>query len=88
MTGRWYLVESPVYTYIEPVLDFGEGPAYDVRDTLFVRSRSARRASVLALRTWRRQYRYHPLRRPTYLFDNPFTGMKVSLAIVENGVND
>lgn len=76
MSAHCYLVSSKEYTYVEPVLDFGQGPSYTVRDTIFVRARNRQRAKVLAVRFFRRQAARRGLRPGWDSFDeNPYAGM-------------
>ncbi len=75
-----WLVCSPIYTYVDQILDDGSGPSYDERDVLYVRCRSRARAKVLALRAWRRRFsrgRWWPGRDYLYRGENPFRGMTV-----------
>ncbi len=74
--ARWFLVASQVYTYVEPVLDDGSGPTEHARDVIYVRSRTTKRARILALRAFRRKYARRS--KPDYLCDgHPFKGMTV-----------
>ena len=74
-----FMVYTPVYGTVIPVLDFGEGPMEYSADVLYVRCRTKRRAKVLAVRAWRRQ-------RSRWVMDqysdgaSPFTGLKVEVA--------
>lgn len=75
--ARWFLVLSPEYGTVVPVMDFGMGPTEYVRDAVHVRTRSKARAKVLALRFFRRHHAAR-VNKPDYLSDgSPFTGMIV-----------
>jgi hypothetical protein len=49
-----YGVTSPTWTYVEPVTDDGQGPAYDECEFLYVSARTANEAKWKACRHWRR----------------------------------
>lgn len=72
--SRWYLVASPEWEWIDRIMDDGSGPSEWNRDVIYVRTRNAKRAKVVALRHFRRVYPNHE-----YLLDgtNPLCGMQV-----------
>ncbi len=70
--GKWFLVCSPEYGEVIPILDDGSGPMEYGRDAVYVRARTRRRARVLAVR-WFRRFDAKYLQR----VDNPFRGMMV-----------
>src|SRR5467141_870369 len=79
-----YLVYTPQYPTVVPILDDGTGPTEWGADVLYVRATSRQRAKVLAVRAWRRS----PWRRHNgdWVKDadsdgrNPFAGLKVESA--------
>lgn len=74
--ARCYLVISPEYGEVIPILDDGTGPTEYGHDVVYAFARNARRAKVLALRWFRRQYAGKW--RHNWIEDgNPFTGMTV-----------
>ena len=82
-TGRCYVVCSPEYGEVIPVLDYGQGPIEFGCDVAFAYARNARRAKVLALRVFRRLHRRGPY--PGYLSDNPFSGMTAKPNVCDHG---
>jgi hypothetical protein len=82
MSKRW-LVYTPEYGMIIPILDDGSGPTEYGSDVLYVRAANRQRAKVLAVRAWRRASR---IREAHWIQDcdsdmrNPFAGLKVEPA--------
>lgn len=78
---RCFLIMAPAH-WTDVVLEDGSGPTYDEPAVLFVYARSRRRATVLAVRYWRRAMRRRDSR--IYLPDavkdreNPFRGLSCS----------
>lgn len=73
-----YVVVSAECHARDVILDDGTGPEEYWRDVVYVFARDTRRAKVLALRWFRRQYGRIAWRGRYYLCDeNPFKGMKV-----------
>lgn len=70
--ARCYLVISPEYGEVVPILDYGQGPVEYGHDVVYAFARNARRAKVLGVRWFRRQGA-HYLRHA----ENPFAGMTV-----------
>lgn len=67
-----YVVLTGEYPYTEPVLDYGEGPTWNERDSVEVEAENKADARVLGLRLLRE-------RRADWLrwCENPFEDMKV-----------
>ena len=83
--ARWFLVLSPEYGEVVPVLDFGQGPTEYGRDAVHVRTHSKARAKVLALRHFRRHHAAR-CRQPDYLrYGSPFAGMIVEYGDAKAG---
>jgi hypothetical protein len=81
--GKWFLVASREYSYVEPVLDDGSGPTEYARDTIYVYANAKRRVRGLAVRAWRRKYARRT--KPDYLVDgHPFKGMLVERVDPDN----
>jgi len=56
--GRWYLVRSPEYTYVEVAIpETGQGPTMDTRDVAVIRARTAKDAKWAAVRLWEQNAR-------------------------------
>lgn len=84
--SRRYLVCSPEYGTVDRVLDDGPGPMEYERDVLYVRTRTAKRAKVLALRAWRRARKKNwRVARWFGYGENPFVGMTVEVDVCEHG---
>lgn len=78
-----YLVYTPEYPTVVPILDDGSGPTEWGADVLYVRATSRQRAKVLAVRAWTRSsYRRgaHWVRDARGDSRNPFAGLKVEAA--------
>ena len=80
--GKKYLVYTPEYGTVIPILDDGSGPMEYGADVMLVRAQNARRAKVLAVRAWRRK----PWKQARWLHDclsdgrSPFVGLKAERA--------
>lgn len=84
-----WVVVSPTYWVTEPILDDGSGPGEPASDFVYVFSRSAVRAKVLAVRAWRRlkrmrwcgglpkALRYYRVGEWLDEGENPFRGVRV-----------
>ena len=72
-----WLVISPEFTYVEPVLDDGSGPRYSARNLRFVYCRGRKsRAKALALKAWRHNRRRRDTWDPSDNYPcSPFAGM-------------
>lgn len=70
---KWTVV-SGEYSYVEPVLDYGEGPTYYTCDVVEVEAENKKQAKVFGLREMRKQ---HPRGFVSVYDENPFKGMKV-----------
>lgn len=70
--SRCFIVCGPEYGEVIPILDDGSGPMEYGCDAVYVRSRTKRRARVLALR-WFRRFDAKYLHNA----DSPFKGMTV-----------
>lgn len=73
--ANWYTVVSREYSYIEPVTMYGEGPVEYARYFVYAKAKTAKRAKVIALRYFRRQYSRFSWDMGE-AFENPFKGMK------------
>jgi hypothetical protein len=70
-----YEVYSPEYEYVEPVLDYGEGPTMTKHAVCIVWAENKREARIKAVRQWRSEgMRYHELD------ENPYKGVKAYTA--------
>lgn len=56
MNPKVYMVYGPEYGVVIPLLDFGMGPTEWGRDVVHVFTTTKKRAKVLALRVFRKQY--------------------------------
>ena len=77
-----YLVITPVYTYIEVILDDGTGPAYDARDVVHVEAPTRKAARWEALKT--PEFRRH-LDEARGDGHHPCTGLKVEDCLCPHG---
>jgi hypothetical protein len=85
--SRKWVVYTPEYGTVVPILDDGSGPTEYGADVLYVRAATRQRAKVLAVQAWR-----HNRGRPSWMHHGawlerqdsdgacPFTGLKVEPA--------
>lgn len=76
--SKKFLVITPEYGTVIPILDDGTGPMEYGCDVLHVRARNRRAAKVLAVRAWRRKGRYSLWVNRND--GNPYVGLKVEPA--------
>ena len=78
-----YMVVTPPYGTLIPILDDGTGPTEYGSDVLYVEARTVKEAKVLAVREWRQMQRRGQWREARWVADQyinnacPFTGLKV-----------
>jgi len=69
---KYYVVLSPKYEIIDPVLDFGQGPSEECRDYVYVRAKNKREAKVIGLQFLRQLKTAHK-----WYGENPFKEMEL-----------
>ena len=77
-----YWVMTPVYTYVEPVLDDGSGPRYDTRDVVCVAAPNKREARKEAVKTPEFRRHVNDCRSDRV---PPFKGLEVEDCLCEHG---
>ena len=75
-----YLVISPEYGEVVPILDYGVGPMEYASDVIRVDAPNKRAARVLAVRTWRKE---KWVLKYCEFDENPYRGLKVELETEE-----
>lgn len=78
-----YLVISPEYGTVIPILDYGEGPMEYGRDVVCVDAATKRQAKVLGVRKMRNDAHCHY--HADHCDTNPFTGVAVEPAECAHG---
>ena len=74
--AKMYMVYTPEYGTVIPILDDGSGPKEYGADVLLVRATNKRRAKVLAVRRWRHRPRGKWVENRDSDLISPFAGLK------------